>query len=63
MHPKMQFVCQGMLLAHMEPAVDQHPQVPFCRAAPQPLVFQFVLASGRHSRVPEPVSQKMFAEF
>ena len=29
--------CQGTLLAHTEPAVSQHPQVPRCRAALQPL--------------------------
>jgi len=28
--------CQATLLAHTEPAADQHPQVPCCRAALQP---------------------------
>ncbi|KAK4818920.1 hypothetical protein QYF61_022097 [Mycteria americana] len=35
--------CQGTLLTHVEPAVNQHPQVPFCRAALQTLLSQFIL--------------------
>lgn len=27
--------CQGTLLTHAEPGVDQHPQIPLCRDAPQ----------------------------
>ena len=38
--------CQGTLLTHIEPAVDQHPQIPFCRAALQPLLSQSVLVPG-----------------
>ncbi|KAK4827409.1 hypothetical protein QYF61_017839 [Mycteria americana] len=34
---------EGTLLTHIEPAVNQHPQVPFCRAALQPLLSQSVL--------------------
>ncbi|KAK4806807.1 hypothetical protein QYF61_005603 [Mycteria americana] len=38
--------CQGTLLTHIEPAVNQHPQIPFCRAALQPLLSQFILVPG-----------------
>jgi len=31
--------CQGTLLTHTEPAVNQNPQIPFCRAAFQSFVF------------------------
>jgi len=36
----------GQLLCHTEPAASQHPQVPFCRAALQPLLSQFILVPG-----------------
>ncbi|KAK4811360.1 hypothetical protein QYF61_027589 [Mycteria americana] len=36
----------GTLLTHIEPAVNQHPQVPFCRAALQPLLSQSILVPG-----------------
>ena len=35
--------CQGTLLAPIEPAVDQPPQLPFCRAALQPLLAQLII--------------------
>ncbi|KAK4826818.1 hypothetical protein QYF61_011626 [Mycteria americana] len=35
--------CQGTLLTPTDPAVDQHPQIPFCRASLQPLLSQFIL--------------------
>ena len=35
--------CQGTLLAPAEPAANQHPQVPCCRADLQPLLSPFVL--------------------
>ena len=38
--------CQGTTLAAVEPAVDQHPQIPFCRVALQPLLSQFILLPG-----------------
>jgi len=38
--------CQGTLLSHMNPAVNQHSQTPFCRAGLQPLVSQFILVTG-----------------
>ncbi|KAK4810956.1 hypothetical protein QYF61_013364, partial [Mycteria americana] len=38
--------CQGTLLTHVEPIVNQHPQIPFCRAALQPLLSQFILVPG-----------------
>lgn len=42
MHPKMPFALwlPGMLLAHIEPVADQHPQIPSCWAALQPLISQ-----------------------
>lgn len=38
--------CQGKLLAHVAPAGDQFPQVPFCRAVLQPLVSLCAHASS-----------------
>jgi len=35
--------CQATGLAPVEPAAGQHHQVPFCRAALQPLLSQFIL--------------------
>ena len=32
------FGCQGTLLAHIQLAVSQSPQIPFCKAALQPLI-------------------------
>jgi len=34
--------CQGTLLTHIKPAVNQHPQIPFCRAVLQPIISQFI---------------------
>ena len=34
--------CQGTLLTPVEPAVNQHPQIPFFRAAFQLLLSQFI---------------------
>ncbi|KAK4811354.1 LOW QUALITY PROTEIN: hypothetical protein QYF61_027583 [Mycteria americana] len=44
--PELHTVLQGTLLTHIEPAVNQHPQVPFCRAALQPLLSQSILVSS-----------------
>jgi len=35
--------CQGTLLAHNEPAVNQHPQLRYCRAAVQSLLTELIL--------------------
>lgn len=35
--------CQGTLLTHIDPALNQHPHIPFCRDALQPLPSQFIL--------------------
>lgn len=35
--------CQDTLLTHGEPTVDQHTQIPFCRATLKPLMYQSVL--------------------
>jgi len=38
--------CQGALLTCIEPAASHHPQIPFCRSALQPLLFQCLLVPG-----------------
>ncbi|KAK4815415.1 hypothetical protein QYF61_001403 [Mycteria americana] len=40
--PELPTALQGTLLTHIEPAVDQLPQTPFCRAALQPLLSQSI---------------------
>lgn len=34
------------LLTYIEPSVNTHPQIPFCRVAFQPLFFQFIVVAG-----------------
>lgn len=36
------FDCQGMLLAHVQLAINSDPQISLCGAALQPLIPQFV---------------------